>query len=139
VDEIIVFHQLSQADIENIVDLMIAQLEIRLADRDMGIELTPAAKSLIAKRGYDPVLGARPLRRAIQRDIEDPLAERILYGELTAGSIVLVEVAPGAENALPGTEVFTFTGTPKGESPDVAQLDRVGATRALDDNAETPE
>lgn len=59
----------------------------------MGIELTPAAKTLIAKRGYDPVLGARPLRRALQRDIEDILAEKILFGELTAGQIVQVDVA----------------------------------------------
>jgi len=138
VDEVIVFHQLSQADIENIVDLMVAQLENRMADRDMGIELTPAAKSLIAKRGYDPVLGARPLRRAIQRDIEDPLAERILYGELTPGSIVLVDVADGAEAAVGSTEVFTFTGTPKGDTPDIPPLDEIGAIPS-DGSARRPE
>ncbi|HMR13516.1 MAG TPA: ATP-dependent Clp protease ATP-binding subunit, partial [Arachnia sp.] len=82
VDEVVVFHQLSQADIERIVDLMVAQIEGRLKDKDMGIELTSAAKTLIAKRGFDPVLGARPLRRALQRDIEDILAEKILFGEL---------------------------------------------------------
>jgi hypothetical protein len=71
VDEIIVFHQLTTNDIEHIVDLMVAQVESRLRDRDMGIVLTDAAKALVAKRGFDPVLGARPLRRAIQRDIED--------------------------------------------------------------------
>ena len=109
VDEIVVFHQLSQADIEHIVDLMIAQVEGRLADKDMGIALTPAAKSLIAKRGFDPVLGARPLRRAIQRDIEDILAEKILFGDLVPGQIVQVDVAEeGAE--LP----FKFTGVAKG-------------------------
>ncbi len=109
VDEIVVFHQLSQADIEHIVDLMIAQVEGRLADKDMGIALTPAAKSLIAKRGFDPVLGARPLRRAIQRDIEDILAEKILFGDLVPGQIVQVDVAPeGSE--LP----FRFTGVAKG-------------------------
>ena len=111
VDEIVVFHQLSQADIESIVDLMVAQIESRLKDRDMGIELTPAAKTLIAKRGFDPVLGARPLRRALQRDIEDVLAEKILFGELTGGQVVQVDVAPeGAE--LP----FTFTGVAKAEA-----------------------
>ncbi|MDO4784475.1 MAG: ATP-dependent Clp protease ATP-binding subunit [Propionibacteriaceae bacterium] len=110
VDEIVVFHQLSQADIENIVDLMVAQIESRLRDRDMGIELTPAAKTLIAKRGFDPVLGARPLRRALQRDIEDVLAEKILFGELTGGQVVQVDVAPeGSE--LP----FTFTGVAKAD------------------------
>ena len=108
VDEIVVFHQLTQSDIERIVDLMVAQIESRLADRDMGIELTPAAKTLVAKRGFDPVLGARPLRRALQRDIEDVLAEKILFGELVAGQIVQVDVAEeGAE--LP----FKFTGISK--------------------------
>ena len=111
VDEIVVFHQLSQADIERIVDLMVAQIEGRLKDKDMGIELTPAAKTLIAKRGFDPVLGARPLRRALQRDIEDILAEKILFGELSAGQIVLVDVAEeGAE--LP----FRFTGVSKADA-----------------------
>ncbi|MGB3955700.1 MAG: ATP-dependent Clp protease ATP-binding subunit [Brooklawnia sp.] len=116
VDETIVFHQLSQEDIQRIVDLMVGEIEARLADRDMGIELTPAARDLIAKRGYDPVLGARPLRRAIQRDIEDPIAEQILFGELTAGSIVVVDAVPGADEK--STEAFTFVGTPKTTLPD---------------------
>ena len=114
VDEIVVFHQLSQADIERIVDLMVGQIETRLRDKNMGIELTHAAKALIAKRGYDPVLGARPLRRAIQRDIEDMLAEKILFNEIHSGEIVVVDVSPeGSE--LP----FTFNGVPKAEMPDV--------------------
>ncbi len=121
VDEIIVFHQLTQTDIEHIVDLMVAQIEQRLRDRDMGIVLTDAAKTLIAKRGFDPVLGARPLRRALQRDIEDILAEKILFGELHPGEIVVVDVAvEGAE--LP----FTFTGEPRGELPDHAPVDLAG-------------
>jgi ATP-dependent Clp protease ATP-binding subunit ClpC len=69
VDDIIVFHQLTRDEIFQIVDLMIAKLEERLRDRDMGIELTPTAKELLSERGYDPVLGARPLRRTIQREI----------------------------------------------------------------------
>jgi len=113
VDEIVVFHQLTGADIERIVDLMVAQIELRLKDRDMGIELTPAAKALIAKRGFDPMLGARPLRRAIQRDIEDQLAEKILFAEVMPGEIVLVDVAPE------GSEFpFTFVGQPKQPVPD---------------------
>ncbi len=114
VDEIVVFHQLSQADIERIVDLMVAEIETRLRDKDMGIELTHAAKALIAKRGFDPVLGARPLRRAIQRDIEDILAEKILFADIHPGEIVLVDVAP-AGSELP----FSFNGVPKAELPDV--------------------
>ncbi len=117
VDETIVFHQLTQQDIQHIVDLMVAQIETRLADRDMGIELTPAARELIARRGFDPVLGARPLRRAIQRDIEDPIAEQILFGELSAGSIVVVDAVPDANTAT--VEAFTFVGTPKTALPDL--------------------
>ncbi|MDO5677622.1 MAG: ATP-dependent Clp protease ATP-binding subunit [Propionibacteriaceae bacterium] len=110
VDEIVVFHQLTQENIETIVDIMVAQIESRLKDKDMGIELTPAAKTLIAQRGFDPVLGARPLRRALQRDIEDILAEKILFGDLTAGQIVQVDVAEeGSE--LP----FKFTGVGKAD------------------------
>ena len=108
VDEVIVFHQLTPENTEQIVDLMVSKIEDRMADHHMGIELTPAARKLIAKRGYDPVLGARPLRRAIQRDIEDSIAEKILFGELTAGSIVVVDVAEGAD--VKSSEPFTFTG-----------------------------
>ena len=121
VDEIVVFHQLTPADIEHIVDLMVAEIETRLHDRDMGIVLTDAAKSLIAQRGFDPTLGARPLRRAIQRDIEDILAEKILFGDVHAGEIIVVDVAPeGAE--LP----FTFVGEPRGELPDHAPAEFAG-------------
>jgi ATP-dependent Clp protease ATP-binding subunit ClpC len=108
VDDIIVFPQLTQAEIETIVDLEIAKLDKRLKDKDMGILLQPAAKSLLAKKGYDPVLGARPLRRTIQREIEDMLSERILYGELRSGDLVTVDVeGEGAE------ATFTFTGSPR--------------------------
>ena len=113
VDEIVVFHQLSNEDIEHIVDLMVGEIETRLRDKDMGIELTPAAKALIAKRGFDPVLGARPLRRAIQRDIEDMLAEKILFADVHPGEIVVVDVAPeGSETA------FTFEGVAKSPLPE---------------------
>jgi len=105
VDDIIVFPQLTEPEIVQIVDLMIAKLDVRMKDKAMGIELTPAAKALLAKKGYDRVLGARPLRRAIQRDIEDELSEKLLLGELKAGQIVLVGT-DGAEK----DEKFTFKG-----------------------------
>ena len=92
VDDTIVFHQLTEDEIVTIVDLMIAKVDERLRDRDMGLELRPDAKALLAVRGYDPVLGARPLRRTIQRSIEDALSEKILFGELKAGQIVIVDV-----------------------------------------------
>src|SRR5919197_961622 len=106
VDDTIVFHQLTPKEIVQIVDLMIAKVDERLKDRDMGIELRPQAKELLAKRGYDPVLGARPLRRTIQREIEDNLSEKILYGELKAGQIVIV----GREGSDDEKAKFTFKG-----------------------------
>ncbi|MGQ2912686.1 ATP-dependent Clp protease ATP-binding subunit [Aeromicrobium sp.] len=110
VDEIVVFPPLTQDEIIQMVDMMVRNLEDRLRDKDMGIELTTAAKDLLARRGFDPVLGARPLRRTIQREIEDTLAEKMLFGELRAGEIVLVDVeGEGAE------AVFTFVGTPKAD------------------------
>src|SRR6201746_264417 len=106
IDDIIVFHQLSETEIVQIVDLMIARLDGQLKNKDMGLELTSAAKALLAKKGYDPVLGARPLRRTIQREIEDALSEKILFGELGAGEIVVVDTADGED----GKETFTFRG-----------------------------
>src|SRR5690625_444785 len=91
VDDVVVFPQLTQDEILKIVDLMISRLAERLEDKDMGIELTDAAKVMLSERGYDPVLGARPLRRAIQRDIEDQLSEKILYGGLEPGHTVVVD------------------------------------------------
>jgi ATP-dependent Clp protease ATP-binding subunit ClpC len=108
VDDFIVFPQLTQSEIETIVDLEIAKLDKRLKDKDMGIALQPAAKSLLAKKGYDPVLGARPLRRTIQREIEDILSEKILYGELRAGDLVTVDAEGEGADAT-----FTFVGSPK--------------------------
>ncbi len=113
IDDVIVFHQLSQEQIISIVDLMIANLETRMKEKDMGIELTAAAKLILAKRGYDPVLGARPLRRTIQREIEDSLSEKILFGDIKAGEIIVIDVE-GEE----GKESFTFKGMPREALPD---------------------
>ena len=123
VDDIVVFHQLTQDEIVTIVDLMVAKLDQRLRDKDMGIELTRAAKDLLAERGYDPVLGARPLRRTIQREIEDALSEKILFGELRPGSIVVVDVeGEGAERQ------FNFRGELKTEVPTIDDIvEAVGA------------
>jgi ATP-dependent Clp protease ATP-binding subunit ClpC len=88
---------------------MVARVEGQLANKDMALEITPAAKKLLAHRGFDPVLGARPLRRTIQREIEDALSEKILYGELTAGQIIVVDV----DEAEGAAQKFTFRGEPK--------------------------
>ncbi|MEI7560952.1 MAG: ATP-dependent Clp protease ATP-binding subunit [Actinomycetes bacterium] len=113
IDDIVVFHQLTENEIIQIVDLMVANLDERLRVKDMGIELTTGAKALLAKRGYDPVLGARPLRRTIQRELEDVLSEKMLFGDLKAGEIVLVDVSDDTDAAT-----FTFKGTAKADLPD---------------------
>jgi ATP-dependent Clp protease ATP-binding subunit ClpC len=113
IDDVIVFHQLTENEIIQIVDLMVASLDERLRSRDMGIELTTEAKALLAKKGYDPLLGARPLRRCIQREIEDVLSEKILFGDLKAAEIILVGTTIEDEK-----EIFTFKGMPKTEMPD---------------------
>jgi ATP-dependent Clp protease ATP-binding subunit ClpC len=113
----VVFPQLTQDEIIEIVDMFVARLEKRLKDKDMGIELTAAAKVLLATRGYDPAMGARPLRRTIQREIEDQLSEKILFGELHAGDIVVVDVDGEGDDAK-----FTFAGSTKPYIPDVLPL-----------------
>ncbi|MFD6142105.1 ATP-dependent Clp protease ATP-binding subunit [Promicromonospora sp. NPDC060271] len=128
VDDTVVFPQLSQDEIIQIVDLEIAKLDRRLRDRDMGIELTPAAKHLLAEKGYDPVLGARPLKRAIQREIEDTLSEKILFGELTAGQLVIVD---GEGEGILGE--FSFRGVERDERrrPTTAEPQSVPAGAGL--------
>jgi len=84
---------------------MIGRVEKQLKAKDMTMELTDKAKSLLAKRGFDPVLGARPLRRTVQREIEDVMAEKLLYGDLRAGQLVLVGVEGEGPEAT-----FTFEG-----------------------------
>jgi ATP-dependent Clp protease ATP-binding subunit ClpC len=108
VDDIVVFHQLSEAEIVTIVDMMVSRVDIALKNKDMSIEVTPPAKALLAKKGYDPVLGARPLRRTIQREIEDSLSEKILYKEIGPGQIVVVDVEGEGDEAK-----FSFRGEEK--------------------------
>jgi len=120
-DDVIVFHQLTRPEILQIVDLMAASLDERLKDKDMGLILTDQAKELLVDKGYDQSLGARPMRRTIQREIEDVLSEKILFGELTAGNLVVVGVEGEAANAdkkTADTRVFTFTGEVKQALPD---------------------
>jgi ATP-dependent Clp protease ATP-binding subunit ClpB len=100
-DEIVLFHSLGKEELLQIVDLMVRELNGRLADRKIAIALTPAAKVRIAEIGYDPAYGARPLRRALQKRVEDPFAMRILEGEFRDGDLVTVDA-----DAKSG---FTFT------------------------------
>jgi ATP-dependent Clp protease ATP-binding subunit ClpC len=91
-DDIIVFHELTEAQLGKIVDLMVQDLQKRLAERKVGLELTDKAKLWLAKEGYDPVYGARPLRRAIERYVENPLSSKMLRGELKEGDTVKVDL-----------------------------------------------
>jgi ATP-dependent Clp protease ATP-binding subunit ClpC len=100
IDEIIVFHQLTEEQLRNIVELVMEDLKGRLAERKLNLELTEATKSWLAKQGYDPVYGARPLRRAVERYVENPLSAKILQGEFSDGDTVLVDV---------GDDGLTFT------------------------------
>jgi ATP-dependent Clp protease ATP-binding subunit ClpC len=120
VDDIIVFPALTEEEIVLIVDLMLVKLDERMHDKDMGLELTRSAKDLLAKRGYDPVLGARPLRRTIQREIEDVLSEKILFGEVRPGQIVLVDTEGEGADAT-----FTFVGEQKASLPDSPLVEAV--------------
>jgi ATP-dependent Clp protease ATP-binding subunit ClpC len=91
VDEVIVFRKLSREEIGSIVELMLARVEEQLRDREIGLALTPEAKVLLVDVGYDPSMGARPLRRAIQRHVEDLLAEEVLSGRFPRSSTVLLD------------------------------------------------
>ena len=107
VDETIVFKTLTEEEIEQIVDLLIDDLRQRLIAQGMSINLTPQARSYIAKEGTDVAYGARPLRRAIQRLIEDPLAEDILMGVWHEGQVILADVAEDEND--PGTKHIVFS------------------------------
>jgi ATP-dependent Clp protease ATP-binding subunit ClpC len=92
IDEVIVFHSLSREDVKAIVDLMLKRVREQLKAKDVEIELSDDAKNLLAEKGYDPALGARPLRRTIQRLVEDPLSEKLLWKEFKAGETIIVHV-----------------------------------------------
>jgi ATP-dependent Clp protease ATP-binding subunit ClpA len=91
IDETVVFHALGKSELERIVEIQLKDLRKRLAERKLQLEVTPEAKAMLAERGYDPVFGARPLKRQIQRMIENPLAVEVLAGRFTEGDTVVVE------------------------------------------------
>ena len=107
IDEVIVFHELTMDEVKLIVDLMLDRVRMQLESQALELALTDAAKVLLAERGYDPNLGARPLRRAIQRMMEDPLSEKVLFGEFSAGSTIVVDVDPDDETSLTFAAVET--------------------------------
>jgi ATP-dependent Clp protease ATP-binding subunit ClpB len=112
-DEIILFHRLKRAHMGAIVDIQLLRLKKLLADRKIEVVLTEAARGLLAEKGYDPAYGARPLKRVIQKSIQDPLAEEILAGRVKDGDSVEVDVASGK---------FTFNGLVMGDKPKVSNV-----------------
>ena len=118
IDEIVVFKQLSQAEIVQMVDLMLTRVSDQLGEKRITMEISDCAKNLLAKRGFDPVLGARPLRRTIQREIEDQLSEKILYGEVGLGETVFIDVE-GWDGESKDVDKAKFTFTNKGKAGNV--------------------
>jgi len=109
VDEIILFHRLRREDMGAIVDIQFKRLAKLLEDRKIVVELDAKARHWLAERGYDPAYGARPLKRAIQKTVQDPLAQMLLAGEISDGETVKIGVSHGA---------LTFNGKPAAGSPE---------------------
>ncbi|MFZ8969265.1 MAG: ATP-dependent Clp protease ATP-binding subunit [Ilumatobacteraceae bacterium] len=133
VDETIVFHELAKDEVIQMVDLMLRRLTTQLESQGLGIELTQSAKELLADVGYDPQLGARPLRRAIQRQIEDVLSEKLLYKEFSAGQIIVVDVEDDPDR--PGSRRFAFSAVEGFVPPAAVEM---ATTTVTDDPPETP-
>ena len=95
IDSTVVFHQLDRAEILSIVDLMMNQVRHELDDKQIGLELSDSAKEYLGEKGFDPVLGARPLRRLIQNEVEDQLSEELLAGRLGAGDVAYIDLEEG--------------------------------------------
>ncbi len=116
IDDVIVFHELTKDEVTEIIDLMVKRLRDQLETQGLGLELTQAAKYFVVDKGYDSTLGARPLRRALQRLVEDPLSEKILWKEFRAGETIIVDVEQDAELGEP---VIVFRSVEGFEPPPV--------------------
>ena len=103
IDDVIVFHKLQKEEIKQIVELLLLRIRESMAERELQLELTEPAKDLLVEKGWDPSMGARPLRRAIQRYIEDPLADFVLREQLTPGATVVVDPAEGERRTRCGS------------------------------------
>jgi ATP-dependent Clp protease ATP-binding subunit ClpB len=104
-DDVVVFDALGMEELSRIVELQVASLAKRLAERRLTLEVTPAAREWLALQGYDPAYGARPLRRLVQREIGDRLAKALLAGEIRDGDPVLVDTVPGPDGVGGGLVV----------------------------------
>ncbi|MBV9196117.1 MAG: ATP-dependent Clp protease ATP-binding subunit, partial [Solirubrobacterales bacterium] len=113
IDEVIVFHKLAKDEIKEIVELLLARIRASMAERELQLELSEPAKDLLVDKGWDPAMGARPLRRAIQRYIEDPLADFVLRSQVPSGSTVVVDTPPDGGGEDPESEVKLTIVEPK--------------------------
>jgi len=142
---VIVFHKLQRDEIKQIVELLLLRIRESMAERELQLELTDPAKDLLVEKGWDPSMGARPLRRAIQRYIEDPLADFVLREQLVPGATVVVNPAPEGEDdvrltvvkpkkAKTPVAVGAGKGGPGGEDPEL--VDGEGDTDSPPDPSE---
>jgi ATP-dependent Clp protease ATP-binding subunit ClpC len=138
IDEVIVFHKLAKDEVKEIIDLMIARVRVQVAEHELQLELTDEAKELLVDKGWDPSMGARPLRRAIQRYVEDPLADEVLrQGEMTPGSTVMVSRnEAGDEEDKPLELEIIAPKKPKAKAVEKPQREKVGVGAKKDDDGE---
>jgi len=139
IDDVIVFHKLTKEEIKTIVELLLRRIRTSLAERELQLELTEEAEDYLVEKGWDPSMGARPLRRAIQRYIEDPLADFVLRSELVPGATVMVDKAPEGsdEEVTLNIVVPEKTPVPVGGGKD-EETEAVDDTGALDTPAVPP-
>jgi ATP-dependent Clp protease ATP-binding subunit ClpC len=142
IDEVIVFHKLAKDEIKEIIDLMIGRVRAQVAEHELQLELDDEAKELLIEKGWDPSMGARPLRRAIQRYVEDPLADEVLkQGPMTTGSTVMVERdrdGDEEERPLKLTIIKPKKRPKKAEEPEREKVG-VGARKGDEEGPEPPE
>ena len=144
IDDVIVFHKLQKDEIKQIVELLLLRIRESMAERELQLELTDPAKDMLVEKGWDPSMGARPLRRAIQRYIEDPLADFVLREQLTPGATVVVDPAPeGEENEVRLTIVKpkkqktpVAVGAGEGDDPELVEGEGEDSTPASDPPAD---
>jgi ATP-dependent Clp protease ATP-binding subunit ClpC len=136
IDEVIVFHKLTKDEIKIIVDLLMRRLRDQMGEHAADVSLTNDAKELLVEKGYDPTMGARPLRRAIQRYIEDPLADFVLGREVTPGSTILVDKKRDSDDEV---EITIIPGAPPEEMEKVTVPPEEPKDEGGDDSSESSE
>jgi ATP-dependent Clp protease ATP-binding subunit ClpC len=137
IDEVIVFHKLTKEEIKEIVDLLLRRIRESMAERELQLELSEPAKDMLVDKGWDPAMGARPLRRAIQRYVEDPLADFVLRSQVPSGSTVMVDkVSP--EDGSEGADEVKLTVIEPAPQPTPVAVGAEGGEGGEEAGAETP-